>query len=154
MHGNKAPDKLSAMNKTLRFTNPLTSPKNKDSVNMESPLTLAEMYLKATITTLQPQFITILEDLCKNFIAKMKKLNDMKFQISKMDDDKFIPRSAQIIFELMVSTKTAESNEFKTLKTETNELVKTFCDNLKKKVKKATELERDTICMDLIKFYT
>jgi hypothetical protein len=138
--------------KRVRFdaTSAPASPGDSTSPISNTPLFIADSFIKNHIVSLQPQLATILGKLGHQHVNLLHKLYNKKAQISRMEgDEDFIPRSARIDFQFHMSKHAEERPEFLALQEETNSHIADFRKFLRQQIIKATRIESDTLTEEI-----
>ena len=126
--------------KRTRFT-PEETAADK-STTPQPPKALAESFIRLHIASLHPEIKTIVEKLGKEHLILLSKTDHKVDQSQRLINDKeFIPSSARVNVDLKVTKLVAESQEYKALEEETNDIIKQFQLDLKKQIIKANTLE-------------
>lgn len=116
----------------------------------QAPKALAYAFVKSHISSLHPQVASIVERFAIKHIDLLVKHANKANQSTKLtENDEFIPRSARIKFEFHMSDTASESDKFKTLNTETQNLILAFQQTLKAQVVKAIEIEASTFLLEI-----
>jgi hypothetical protein len=116
----------------------------------QTPIALADSFVKKHVMSLQPQLASILEKLGLQHVALLHKLQNKKVQITRMEgDEEFIPRSARIDFGFHMSKRAEERPEFLALQEETNSHITDFRKFLRQQIIKATRIEMTTLTEEI-----
>ena len=119
-----------------------TSKTTKKTEKVITPTESAYFQIEEHLELLHPSFVNILQHQAKDYVRKYHALLEKERQVERMNNDpSLIPLSAKINFELKVSQTTKESEEFITLKNDTETIVSEFTQKLKDSIVSATKLE-------------
>ena len=142
MASDSAPTQTEQQGKRVRFEEAnSTSPKLKKA-QPTSPKTAATSTLSSFSEALQHDLGSIFLNLGKQWIDIIAKYRSKTNQLMKMaNDEEFIPRSARIEFEFYVSKPVENSDEFTTIKGDTDALIINFRKALKSQIMKVMRLE-------------
>jgi hypothetical protein len=151
-------DTATGSSKRTRFdaTAQLATPDASTAPTSQTPIAIAERHIKSHVMSLLPSIANILETTATKHILLLAKAHNKRRHASTMEnDDEYIPRSARVKFELLVSKKVDESPAFAVLREETATIIMDFQKSLKSKILAATKLEvtslETTIKEDLAK---
>jgi hypothetical protein len=142
----------SSQSKRVRFdaTSAPASPGDTTPSVNNTPLFIADSFIKNHVASLQPQLASILGKLGHQHVNLLHKLHNKKAQISRMEgDEDFIPRSARIDFQFHMSKHAEERPEFLALQEETNSHIADFRKFLRQQIIKATKIESDTLTEEI-----
>ena len=94
-----------------------------------TPMAVARNSITTYFELLQPEVANILKRLGVEFLVSLHRLFMKQKQVTKLvNDDKLIPISARVNFTLKCSKLVEQDEEYLSLASETNEIVKT-CEN-------------------------
>ena len=128
--------------KRQRSDSTATLPDDSKGHPIVGPLKEATSFIDNHVKTLQDSLASILSRLAKDHIQLRSKLCHKERQLEKLsNDDSAIPRSAQIKFNLNVSTEAARTAEHKALLDEAEPIIKNVQSELKNLVLKAIKIE-------------
>jgi hypothetical protein len=142
----------SSPTKRVRFdaTSAPASPGDSTTSVNNTPLFIADSFIKNHVASLQPQLASILGKLGHQHVSLLHKLYNKQAQITRMEgDEDFIPRSARIDFQFHMSNRAEERPEFLALQEETNSHIADFRKFLRQQIIKATKIEGDTLVEEI-----
>jgi len=107
-----------------------------------TPMASARNSISTYVESLQPEVATILKRLAVEFLVSLHRLFMKQKQVTKLEnDDELIPISARVNFTLKCSKLVEQDEEYLSLVSETNEIVKTFQNDLRAKIIATAKLE-------------
>lgn len=129
---------MSIQTKRTRIDASAVSPSDTAS----TPMAVARNSINTYVESLQPEVATILKRLGIGYLVSLHKLNIKIQQVNKFEDDEeLIPISARVNFTLKCSKLVEQDEEYLSLASETNDIVKTFQNDLRGKIIATAKLE-------------
>mmetsp|Transcript_4370 Transcript_4370/g.9501 ORF Transcript_4370/g.9501 Transcript_4370/m.9501 type:complete len:447 (+) Transcript_4370:128-1468(+) len=127
--------------RSVRFRADHSASDTDNEAPRKTPIALAEAHIAGHVATLQPQLASILKRLGIQHVRLLIKAHHKNRQITKMNDPEYVPRSAEINFNLNVARSVEQAEGFQAIKEDCTRLVADFRQSLKAKLRAVLQLE-------------